>query len=138
MIRIQQKHSRGCGIAALAMLTGKSYEEVASYFDRIDFDKQGVHLRAMDDYRVDHGYAIARKYMWLGYFIESRAPLRSPWPPVPFSDVHLCEVEVNENAPMYHFVVMLRDGSIVDPLFEDKKNLGDYFRVMNVAGIVPV
>jgi hypothetical protein len=136
MERIQQKHSRGCGIAALSMLTGKSYEEVAVYFGEIDLDKHGVYLRGMDDYLVDQGFAIARKHMYLGFFTGREATLRKPWPPEPFADLHLCEVEVCENASMNHFAIMLRDGEIVDPLLDDRKALSDYFRVLNVAGIV--
>lgn len=135
---VRQKHARGCGVAALAMLTGDDYDAVAVYFRGIDLDAKGLYLCGLDDYLVDRGYAIARKKRYLGFFGGDGAPPREPWPPAPFADVHLCEVEVYEKAPVYHFVVMLRDGAVLDPLADGPRRLSDYHRVNSVAGVYRV
>lgn len=132
-----QKHARGCGVAALAIITNRDYEEVAAYWPGQDLDTQGVYLRGMDDYLVDHGYTIARKLRFLGRFrtADGGQIEREPWPPEPFGEIHLCEVTVSESAPCNHFVVMLKDGSVLDPLDKAPKRLSDYHQVLNVAAV---
>lgn len=135
---IGQRQIRDCGVAALAMLTGKSYEAIAAYFRNPDFSVKGLYLVGIDDYLADHGFAVARKKRYLGFFHDDKAPPREPWPPEPFAEMHLCEVKVNEKSPVYHFVVMLRDGSCLDPLTPERKRLSDYHQVLNVAGVFRV
>lgn len=134
---VGQKHARGCGVAALAMLAGLDYDAVAATWPGWDFDKQGLYLRGMQDWLVDHGFMYAPKLRYMGWF---RAPdggqvERSPWPPEPFGDVHLCEVQVAESSPVYHFVVTTRDGTVLDPLTPEPKRLSDYHQVLNVAAV---
>lgn len=136
---VRQRYARDCGVAALAMLTGHAYERVVAYFHNPDLDANGLYLRGMDDYLVDAGFAVARKYRYLRFFQEhSTAPLREPWPPAPFGEKHLCEVQIDEHSRCYHFAVMLADSRVLDPLFEHKATLAAYFSVLNVAAVVPV
>jgi DNA primase large subunit len=133
---VHQKHSMGCGLAALAMITGSNYDEIIKFFSPpIDFNKDGISFRAIDAYLVDHGYAIARKFQHYGFF---NCPKREIWPPQPFAPIHLCEVRVYENAPCTHFVIMLSNGRILDPINDEHKNLNFYFKVISVAGIYKV
>jgi len=136
---VGQKHARGCGVAVLSMLTGRDYDLVAAtWCPHLDLEKQGLYLRGLDDYLTDHGYAVARKSRFYGMFSEGGAILREPWPPNPFADVHVCEVEVYECAPTFHFVVMLRAGVCLDPLTPTPRRLGDYYRVNSVTGVYRV
>jgi hypothetical protein len=136
-MHIKQRNSRDCGIAALCMVTNHKYEDVIAYFGADDIAQRGVYLRGMDDYLVDHGYAIARKSMFMGWFrTESGGQVhRQPWPPEPFGHIHLCEVDAAENSPCHHFVVMLHNGVVLDPLGPEHKKLTDYHKVLNVAAI---
>jgi len=135
MIRVQQQHAKGCGPAALAMVTGIPYPEVCAWFKGIDFNKDGIHPYGIDAFLVEHGYATARKGMYYAYI---GSPRREPWPPVPFADVHICEVRVYENAPINHFVVLLRDGTVLDPLGDERRSLADFFCVHNMVGVYSV
>jgi hypothetical protein len=109
---------------------------VAAYFGGVDLNVNGLYLRGVDEYLTEAGYAVARLYRWRSFFIGGSAPLREPWPPEPFGEIHVCEVEVYEAAPTYHFVVMVADGKCLDPLTPDPKRLADYFRVLNIAVVV--
>lgn len=130
---IQQNHSRGCGPAALAMVTAARYEAVCDYFANIDFDSEGIGIRECDHYLAEHGFAVARLYSAKRHNLP-----REKWPPKPFGDIHLCHVDVFEGAPLSHWVVMLEDGKVLDPLFPEKESLHDYHFVNNVAAVVPI
>lgn len=129
---VEQKHSRGCGFAALAMLTHQGYEAVVADFQGMyDPELASPIWQHMDRYLALHGLAICRIH---------EAPLFAdrphPWPPVPFGAVHLCNVRLAAHSPCNHFVVMLADGTVLDPIAPALKRLSDYFQVNNVAAIV--
>lgn len=131
---VLQKHTRGCGVAALSMLTGMDYDAVAARFP-FDLQTQGLYYNGVESFLADAGYAIRKLHRWFGW-VDS--PERTPWPCEPFADVHLCEVIVYEGAPMNHFIVMLKDGSCLDPLASEPRRLSDYFKVNSVAGVYKV
>ena len=130
--RIKQEHKNGCGAASLAMITGVSYADVIKHFSTIDFDKDGLIFDALIAFLVDNGFAVAPKFK---YFSVVNSPGRNPWPPEPFADIHFCNVLVYEKSPMSHIVVMLKDGTILDPLIDNISKISDYFKVYNVTGI---
>lgn len=133
---ILQKHPFGCGHAALAMLTGKGYEEIVAEFPGVDPTLRGLKVTEIDIYAAINGMAVLR------LFSESRNSIgektTTPWPPAPFAQVHLCLVDVTENSPCAHWVVMLADGAVLDPTTTERKSLFDYHRIMNVAGIYKI
>lgn len=137
MKRVKQVHSRGCGPAALAMITGKTYAQACGYFAR-DFETGGLCLHQLDYYLFDHGYAVCRRFGTDGFNADGTQKTRAEWPIAPFAEVELCEVTVSESSPVNHFVVRLMDGAILDPLLDDKTSLLDYFRVLNIAAVVKV
>jgi hypothetical protein len=125
---VQQKDSHGCVLASLAMITGQTYEQVKAGF--VDWSG-GISL--MFDgftYLAEHGYAVAPKY--IHYHPLKRN--RDPWPVEPFADMHLCEVITS----MAHSVVLLRDGTVLDPNTPEPRRLSDYMKVNVIAGVVPV
>ena len=77
------------------------------------------------------------KAQFMGRFSPTGAVPRVPWPPEPFGDVHLCEVTVQQDSPVNHFVVMLQNGRVLDPLTPERKRLSDYHRVLSVAAVIP-
>jgi len=134
---VRQQNARDCGIAALMMLTGHERMQVCGYFGRTNFGNRGLYLRGLEDYLVDAGYAIAPKARYMGWFAHEDGGHveRRPWPPEPFADKHLCTVEVVEGAPCTHYVVMLRDGTVLDPLSDEPRRLADYRTILSVIGI---
>jgi hypothetical protein len=134
MVRwVQQEDSHGCGIAALAMLIGATYQDV-----KVDvlpaFDEHGISHFECDTYLAEHGYAVARKYLTITHARQER----SVWPPEPFGDVHLCQVTVRGAIGTAHFVVLLGNGTVLDPLTPEPRRLSDYAYVHNVAAVVPI
>jgi hypothetical protein len=140
---VRQEETNGCGVAVLAMILGKSYAEARQLFEgAVDFEKKGISHCCLDGLLADLGYAVARKYLWRGFRFadhpDHEKDRRSPWPPEPFADLHICQVEVYERSPLAHFVLLLRDGRVLDPLTPEEKRLSDYHRVMNVGGLARI
>lgn len=129
---VGQSNRFGCGIAAAAMVAGKSYDDVLALLPagwRVD-EQRGLTLPyTLDQLLTELGYAVApRWFHWAG-------TTRADWPPAPWADVHLCMVGW---AAATHYVVLLRDGTVLDPLTPEPRRLGDYEQVMCVAAVVAV
>jgi hypothetical protein len=132
---IKQEDSNGCSVAAIAMIVGKTYHEIKSvYFPDHDFTGRGVSWFTIDQVLTEHDFAVSRKFE---HSIWGKRP-DADWPPLPFAELHICQVIVNESSPLGHTVVMLADGTILDPGTPEPKRLTDYHRVFNVAAVVKV
>lgn len=131
--RIQQKHSHGCGMAALAMATGKTYDEVYDWFKNPDHRKNGITYHEVVSFLGEHGYAV--NWKWPSTQHEEQNKPREKWPAEPWADVHIVEVQ---NEVMYHYVVMLKDGTVLDPNTPDKKSLSDYKRVTQMIAVYKI
>jgi hypothetical protein len=133
---VRQEDKYGCVIASIAMVTGKTYSEVKAMFTHhsYDFSKSGLGGYDTDQCLAELGFATSRLYV---NTLQGRRP-ESEWPPQPFTGMHICQVIVNENSQQGHSVVMLADGKVLDPETPEPKRLTDYYRVNNVAGVVPV
>lgn len=129
---VHQEDALGCGIAALAMVMGRPYQDVRADFNDRDFSQRGIDYEEADDYLAQHGYATAR----VRCFYLDR--MRSAWPPAPFASLHLCVVVCSPNSSRAHFVVMQEDGTVLDPATPVPRRLTDYFAVQNVAAVVPM
>jgi len=134
---IRQKHARGCGPAALAMVTGHVYEEICKWFGTLDFSTHGIYVHGAHEYLAEHGFAVQVKHKFRQFF---RTPSggqieREPWPALPFANRHLCQVLVSDSAPCDHFVAMTADGTVLDPATDEPRKLSDYFRVNQIAGV---
>lgn len=125
---VQQEDKYGCTVAAVAMVVGKTYQEVRSYFT-IDFSKSGAILEDWHDYLFDNGFICHRTHRFLHL---KEINLRKPvWPPEPFAPIHICNV-INEVSA--HAVVMLENGDVLDPAWPGVHKLTDYKEVYWVTG----
>lgn len=127
-----QEDSHGCLVACLAMVTGQTYQQVRAGIPR--FRNGGLGYPDGDSYLADRGYAVARRYRHVGYMECDRLF----WPPEPFGLVHLCDLVPTETRSMGHTVVMLADGTVLDPLHdpeEGQRDLSMYFKVNAVAAV---
>jgi hypothetical protein len=132
---VRQKHTYGCAAATVAMLLGISYDAAADLLtggepDRLN--EQGMGWHVPESQLVQHGYAVSRK--WRVY--QPGNQTREPWPCAPFADLHWCEVIAGPRGA--HAVVMLRDGTVLDPMADEPKRLSDYSEVNFIAAVVPV
>lgn len=142
---VQQEHAFGCVIASLAMIAGMTYAEVLAEYPWV-VEKDGCDLDTISfDFLWRHDFACQVVYPShpetnspAGMAMEGSARRatfgRKPWPPQPWASAHLCQVETS----MSHAIVMMADGSILDPADATRRSLTDYKRVMNVRGIFDV
>lgn len=136
-ILVRQEHDWGCGVAALAMVTGQTYDEVRTWIldhwvhavlgcDPADWlTKHGVTQYVLDWYLGEHGYVWRRLYRaWVA---------DDSWPPKPFAPVHIAQVvQPSGNA---HFVVLMADGLVLDPMSVNPRSLTDWETVNHVQGV---
>lgn len=134
---IRQEHDWGCGVAALAMVTGQTYDEVRTWIlhnwvhnvmacDPADWlTKHGVTQYVLDWYLGEHGFAWRRLYRaWTD---------ADSWPPKPFAPVHVAQVvQPSGNA---HFVVLTAGGRVLDPMSDAFRSFFDWEQINHVQGV---
>jgi hypothetical protein len=133
--RVQQEDDNGCWVACMAMITGKTYAQVKSETGHLY--ERGGHIWATDQYLGQNGFAVARfwKHNQLkGHgtgtaWINDKA---KPWPLLPFAPIHICLVHTPTGG---HLIVMLNDGTVLDPAKHGRGRLADYTTVEKIAGI---
>lgn len=146
---VPQADAKGCGAAVIAMLTNRAYGDVCR-----QIDSEIGHGRSTTDWNA-HGITEVTidRYLWdAGYFMQERRqgqyapdtlnehvviggpPIAGGWPPPPWADLHYAKVKQASNN--YHFVVMLRDGTVLDPMTSERKRLTDWPDVLLVVGLI--
>jgi hypothetical protein len=121
-------------IASLAMITGQTYAQVKAdlhpwlYLPR----GEGGGCGGIGETEAE-GYLAERGFAWSSRFRHFHAGVcdRAAWPPQPWADVHLCTVVTS----MAHAVVMLGDGSVLDPNRGVVGSLAAYSAVQTVRGV---
>jgi hypothetical protein len=126
---VEQGHRNGCTAAAVAMVLGKTYDEVQRCCWQ-DFSQTGVCLEDWFDYLFQEGFVWHRMYRCV-QLIGLNHP-RDVWPPAPFAPIHLCSVVAPKGA---HAVVMLANGDVLDPAAPGIFKLTDYMNVSAVYGL---
>jgi len=131
---VAQEHPYGCVVACFAMVTGLTYAESAR---ELGFDPSGhgLTLFVWQEALARHGFAV--QFLFQRKQTESNTPRRSCWPIAPWAPAHFVQVRD-------HSIVMLRDGSILDPAIHLQscagRRLSDYSAdaISQIAGIFPV
>jgi hypothetical protein len=130
-----QPEKSGCGVAALAMVSGKTYLEARQYFSlERDFTETGMGLHELDEALFVNGFAIQR---FSKHEYRLGGSERAKWPMAPVSNMAICQVK-NLRDSAWHFVVLLRDGRVLDPAFGVIQGLHRYPEVCNVVAIYRV
>jgi hypothetical protein len=135
---VRQEHTWGCGVAALAMVTGQTYDDVRTWI--LDhwthavtgqetppadwLADHGVTQYVLDWFLGEHGYAWRRIY---------RAWSNGSWPPDPFAPAHVAQVV--QPSGMAHFVVLTAEGRVLDPMSDTPRSLTDWEQINHVQGI---
>lgn len=132
---VKQEHAGGCGPATLAMILCMSYEKACEWLQdspvrsrskTIDWDNDGIS-------HIDLDYCLNKAGWYHQRTYKSWEP-KDNWPPKPFAPIHY--VQVGQPSGNSHFVVMLKDGRVLDPLLDDEQDLDSYLEVHNVCGLV--
>jgi hypothetical protein len=127
---IRQADRYGCAIACTAMVTGLSYETV-----RDDWGGAGTGhgFLTWSTYLANRGYAT--QHLWK-HNSERKAD-RDPWPLEPWADIHLCAVDAGFGQGS-HLVVLLRDGTVLDPATDEPRRLSDYKTILHMTAVISV
>ena len=127
---VRQEDVNGCCVACLAMVTDRSYAEVRAYFIGVgktfEGEGGGIHEYDAESYLSDHGFAFTRKYRWIG----NNRP-RPQWPAQSFAPVHILGVRGGGA----HAIVLLPDGTVLDPFHAEPRALADYPDVAYMIGV---
>lgn len=134
---VAQPNGYGCAIACCAMILGKSYEAMEQWFLDAGCSRkrleQGVWDGMYHSAMAQHGFSYVQHY-----HCEAISQVkRSGWPLAPFAPVHIVTTHV---AAGYHAIVMLADGSVLDPFKRERTTLAhpDYREVSSVTGFYPI
>lgn len=127
---VPQREETDCVIACLAMVTGKTYDEVLEEFAEYweECSEEGVGDNAFYQYLGQHGYLVQT----FKHHYEPSRTQRTPWPPAPFAPVHVLGVDYMGDE---HGIVMDKDGLIFDPYNDKITGLFEYPIVYEIVGI---
>jgi hypothetical protein len=126
-----QPEKSGCGIAAVAMVAEKTYAEVRQRCNMAhDFTVDGMGQYEMEDLLIHYGFSyqiITKNHPRLG-------SAREVWPPAPWTELAIAQVRNLSNSG-YHYVVLLKDGRVLDPWYGVIQGLHRYPDVLCVHGV---
>lgn len=132
---VAQPNGYGCAIACVAMIVGKTYDEMEAWFA-----EQGMSRERMERGLYDaiwrealhrHGFADEQRYRCDPFTGHCDRPV---WPPASFAPIHICCVRVAAGS---HAIVMLADGAVMDPFKRERTSLAhpDYLGISQVIGV---
>lgn len=127
---IIQEDVSGCGVASLAMVTGRTYQDVKAWFIGCNFGPLGglSHLDLMF-FLGECGIHCRLLYRWLPGSLEGQQRQRQKWPPDPIASIHI--IGINDGR---HIAVWLIDGTVLDPQSGSRRieQVGDIAYVLGV------
>lgn len=131
---VRQEDPNGCFVAAMAMVTGKTYAQVKEETGHAWM--RGALDQTVENYLSQRGFAVTK---WWQYdsckaYAEQNGALdikRNTWPLPPFAPIHVCQVKTR----VTHWVVMLSNGNVLDPVTPEVKRLTDYAEVTLIMGV---
>lgn len=121
---VGQEDAWGCGLATLAMISGRSYSEVKASVDswaEHDWAVNGATHYTLDRYLTEDGWFSQRRYESWGLPMDAFAP------------IHYASVA--QPSGRGHFVVVLENGLVLDPLRKGIYALSDWERVNQLVGL---
>ncbi|MRI57769.1 hypothetical protein D8770_28315 [Methylobacterium sp. DB1607] len=127
---IRQNDRYGCVVACCAIVRGVPYAEVAT---DLGPPGRGFTHDTWMEYLARHGFAFQFHYQY--DCISGK--VRDPWPLSPWADLHICSVDAG-HGPGSHAVVMLCDGTVLDPAADAPRRLNDYASVAYMAAVYAV
>lgn len=113
VVLIRQKHSKGCGIAAIAMLADWEYDEIKTRLYGTRGEIAGLFYNEVLEVGCELGGFEVHSEVYPHQADEThRANVMKP-----YADVHLVEIKVFKDSPCLHFIIMDEDGKLYDPMF---------------------
>lgn len=130
IVLVKQDEKFGCGIAVIATVLNKTYDEVRFDFGN-DFERRGMFFHQILDYLGDFGYSIVEKKIrnWNTKDFAKKEMLR------PFAPVHIVSVKQFFDGNKSHVVVMTDKGKILCPNGATDKQIRECYLVDQIAGL---
>lgn len=129
VIKHVEQQGPTCTIAALAMVLGVGFDDVAVHFS----NPEDMTLGKVADYLGDFGYSVLLKEMvYHGHPRFARAELT-----IPFAPAHILHIKINADDTAWHVVVMDGKGRLYDPAYDEKHvvSLNEFYMITGVLGI---
>ena len=129
---VKKEDASGCAPACLAMITGKTYREVANAFDK-DFDTDGLTKDEMIHYLDECGFQVIYKNVKVYHDQRfGREELLTP-----FAAAHIVGIRHYSNKEDGHVVVMTSKGKMLCPDGMTEDSVYDAYIVEDVIGVYP-
>lgn len=128
---VRQEDPYGCQYACLAMLIGKKYSDIRGELGPLG--KHGCSYDLWKEVLSRNGFA----YQFHWRFDQQTNKIRSIWPLPLWADAHICTVDAGQGDGS-HAVIVLRDGTVLDPHSGPGKQFKDYSGTTYMAGIYDV
>ena len=128
---VKQREIYGCGIACIAMILEKPYEEIRAMFPP-SVDKwinTGISHMYWESILFQEGFISQTFYEVIGHTQEKR----KQWAMEPFAPIHI--ISVVTKSDNVHAVVMSNNKDVYDPNKEGIYKLADYNKVMSMTGV---
>ena len=128
-----QTDSQGCGIACIAMVTGKPYNLVKEQFYNT-FSEAGMSIQDVIEYLGDTGFSIIHKYITNYQKIDfaNKEMLE------PFAKAHIIRIKYKFDSEVGHFVVMDEEGKIFCPSGLTDEEVKDAYAITDVIGLYDI
>jgi hypothetical protein len=127
---VEQQDDFGCVPACLAMITGRTYEEVTADF-HTDFSAEGSDIRQVVTYLGDAGFQVIEKQVQC-YNNKNfgRDEIFKP-----FAHAHIVRVIARVDSVNGHVVVMTGDGKILCPAGFSEEEIKKSYHVTHCIGV---
>jgi hypothetical protein len=124
---IRATRDHGCVLACLAMVLGRSEDDIDRDF-RVDFNQKGVTCKVAQEYLTDQGLSVIDKTARSSNDIKRHNKRML----TPFAQAHIVTIQPEVDCKANHSMVMTQAGKIIDPARPPYEH---YYYVLNVIGI---
>jgi ABC-type bacteriocin/lantibiotic exporter with double-glycine peptidase domain len=129
---VKQKEISGCAVACIAMVLGKTYDEIAADFQN-NFSENGIELEKTVSYLADFGFEIIQKEVVAYNNVKfGKDELLKP-----FAPVHIVRIKLKFDSTYGHLVVMDGSGKLYCPDESTEEKIKNSFVITTVLGLFP-
>lgn len=129
---VKQEDECGCVAACIAMVLGKTYQDVTKDFIN-DFKTKGINVELLISYLADHDLGVIhKKIAFYAHKDQFREELFKP-----FAPIHIVRIVWAADQEDGHVVVMTEDGKLLCPSGATEEDVRSSYTVLEVLGIYP-
>lgn len=130
---VMQEDSNGCGLACIATVLNKPYQELKRHFHN-DFEENGISLEGVMDYLGDAGLSIVyktiRNYGRIDFALHELLK--------PFAPIHIVRLQDKFDSSIGHLIIMDDKGKLYCPQGSSEEYLRSSYAITDIAGLYPI